>query len=698
MADQVMDDKMVDDDDDFYGDGTSPQKPHGTSSLAQDSAAAQSTQPPHIFTALPLFSPTSIPGLNLSDTLLAITGLPQSTDPPHLEDQTPFPGVINGTHMVEDAPTIVRDAIEVEEKNEEPAKMQLDEIITEDVTEDKAPVSSHFETQQAQAETDEPETRFDSSDLESSSSDDTSSSDSSDEEDDAFNLLDPYEQAKILMKGEEGVDEGGGPVSAPTTKNELADSMAVRKPDVQVTEEMNIIQLGSVCGIVESNTVVVSANTSGEFRVVAEGSVICLDDRTVVGAVADILGKVKQPMYSIRFNSRQDIANSQIDIGTILYYVEQHSNFVFIEPLKYLKGSDASNLYDEEVHDAELEFSDDEAEQEYKRNKKLARRGYAGNETGNQFGGGRDQPPRDHGPPDQISRKNTGDSLNYDDDEEELYRPLTRPDDFDGSTQPSHPDQQSARGRYRDMSHRGTRRGDRGRGQRGGRGRGRGDRHDRSARGPYPDSVRPRSSYSQLSNQSNPEGPHATQHDSHANYSTVMGASTLPQIPPFNAIMQPTTTPNIPSLGNFQAIPQAFPFGPLPLQSPSFPTNLPSSAQFNPAFFYSQQQQFSQLGGAMQSPLGQMPWGNHTNQQFAQQQQTQPGYASNSSSGAPLDPYQWGYPPTPQSHQPYDPTQPDVGDQGRTSPQHQAMAAAQGRLDLLRQLSHSKQAGGSNGA
>lgn len=46
------------------------------------------------------------------------------------------------------------------------------------------------------------------------------------------------------------------------------------------------------------------------------------------------------------------------------------ASFVFTRDLRKLKGSDASNVWDEEVGAAEMEWSDDEAEMEYKRNQK----------------------------------------------------------------------------------------------------------------------------------------------------------------------------------------------------------------------------------------------------------------------------------------------------------------------------------------
>jgi len=45
-----------------------------------------------------------------------------------------------------------------------------------------------------------------------------------------------------------------------------------------------------------------------------------------------------------------------------VFHVPSRSNFVFLREIKKLKGSDASNVHDEEPAEDELEFSDDEAE------------------------------------------------------------------------------------------------------------------------------------------------------------------------------------------------------------------------------------------------------------------------------------------------------------------------------------------------
>lgn len=49
-----------------------------------------------------------------------------------------------------------------------------------------------------------------------------------------------------------------------------------------------------------------------------------------------------------------------------IYHVPARSTYVFLNRIKHLKGSDASNVHDEEPDDDELEFSDDEAEAAHK--------------------------------------------------------------------------------------------------------------------------------------------------------------------------------------------------------------------------------------------------------------------------------------------------------------------------------------------
>lgn len=352
----------------------------------------------------------------------------------------------------------------------------------------------------------DPEAEFemDSSPIESSSnsSSDSSSSDDSDD----YQMLSPEEQARRLMQEDGGSDgEGAQDIGAGTgqlrTTNEKPDEV-VPKPNITITSEMRIQELGDVENLVE-NLVLIKAKTSGEYQVLESGSVLCLGDRSVIGQVSETLGRVEQPYYAVRFTNAASIAEAGISKGTSVFYSEKHSTTVFTQPLKAFKGSDASNIHDEEVADDEIEFSDDEAEAEYKKRMKQERQnrkdarpgapdGFAKGPGGRGANRRRGRGNKDNrgGKSSDHPRNPNSAGMNYDDMEtDEPYTPLARPSNLHKIMGRNEAPVESLNGRSavangdadsgaRDYSGgRGDRgRGDRSRGSRGGRGdqRGRG--------------------------------------------------------------------------------------------------------------------------------------------------------------------------------------------------------------------------------
>lgn len=480
-----------------------------------------------------------------------------------------------------------------------------------------------LEAAQAQKDNEVAEWQFDSSDAESSDSDsDTSSETESEEADsgseDGYEMLDPATAAKILMSGDGEDDEGKGKDKntgdrQPRTANEIKEDI-VPKPDVIITEEMKITYLGTVDRIVD-NQLLIKAVTPGEYQVLEYGSVLCTEAREVVGAVADTFGRVQEPLYSVAFTNAKEIEDAGYEHGTKIFYVDSHSSFVFTQPLKNLKGTDASNIHDEEVGEDEIEFSDDEKEAEYKRLKKAAKREGRGGLSRGAFMEERSRPDygdgrRSFGGGNDAPQQQYGGGMNYDDGDaqEEFYKPLKRPDNLSqlmaggGPPRPQHG--YVDRGRGRGRGDRGRGRGDRGRGrggfenrkQRGGRG---GFNHDRSANGPqnghrgnahsFPDrhndyrtssspprqhSLPSKPSVSQVSpppqQQYGASQPHANQQSYQFNGFTFQYGNPPPQPPP----MQVQT-------GHYNQQPQS-------AQSPT--GAFPAGAYVNPAFFQGQQQ------------------------------------------------------------------------------------------------------------
>jgi H/ACA ribonucleoprotein complex non-core subunit NAF1 len=490
----------------------------------------------------------------------------------------------------------------------------------------------------------EAEWEVDSSPIQSSSeetdSDDSSSSEDSDEED-AYKLLDPEEQARILMEGDGGSDDEGGGKGAKgsgaqlRTKNEVAEEV-VPKPDVTITEEMKIEELGEVEALVE-NIALIKAKITGEYRVLESGSVLCLANRSVIGVVSETLGRVQQPRYAVRFTNAEEIAEAGLKIGTNVYYSEQHSTYVFTHALKAYKGSDASNLHDEEVGDEEVEFSDDEAEAEHRKKLKKKKMDRRGGKAQQNSGANRGHPLRQHHSPKREAIYDPAAGISYDDEDDGPYKPLARPAGFAETIGRIEAPQESME--YPGRPHKGGRdgsnfhqprephgrgggfrgRGDRGRGN--DRGRGRGNLQGRGG-------VRPRN-----------DGYSQTPRKSDYNHSA-QGSPMSPSFPPHNqspqdkygllqSHYQPPAYPQIPYNQQQYQYQQSHSLvlsspPPPPQQQqgwPNIPTaqagsQLPAGAYINPAFFGNHTQQQT---GQEWIPLAGLP------QQQQQQQQQQWG-------------------------------------------------------------------------
>ncbi|KAK5016094.1 hypothetical protein LTR60_002569, partial [Cryomyces antarcticus] len=187
------------------------------------------------------------------------------------------------------------------------------------------------------------------------SSSDSESDSFSEESDEEGAPMTPRTIAKMMM-----ADVDSSPDQSKKRQKPEEPQTIIAKPNVVVTPDMTIVALGDVLNIVE-NTVLIKAYNSGEERIIKEGSVLCLENRVVVGAVEDNIGQVREPYYSVLFNSREEMDALGIKEGTKIFYVEKHAEYVFTQPLRTAKP------YDADDKDEQMYFSSDEAQQEYER-------------------------------------------------------------------------------------------------------------------------------------------------------------------------------------------------------------------------------------------------------------------------------------------------------------------------------------------
>lgn len=185
----------------------------------------------------------------------------------------------------------------------------------------------------------------------------------------------------------------------PRTRNEIdAHARAVAPvPNIEASE--TIRSIGRVMSVVGSTVVVTSAakgRTAEGEETLDEDSVLCLGDRTGLGAIEEVFGPVTSPLYTLRLPAEEDgeppVPKVRVD-DEVFVVVGRSRTIPNVKSL-YKKGYDASGKDDEEVADEE-EFSDDEKEAAAKATKKNStkKRSAAGGGRGRGGHGGASRAP-----------------------------------------------------------------------------------------------------------------------------------------------------------------------------------------------------------------------------------------------------------------------------------------------------------------
>lgn len=152
------------------------------------------------------------------------------------------------------------------------------------------------------------------------------------------------------------------------TKGELfpEDLPPLEELIITVDECVNLVDIGNVVSIVG---ILVIVQSNQNMPPLNEETVVFLEGRVSCGKIFEVFGPVSSPWYSLRFNSTEDIANKGITVGTKMFCapkVDKYTNFVFVEHLKQIKGSDASWEDNNEPPPKFMDFSDDEEEKRAK--------------------------------------------------------------------------------------------------------------------------------------------------------------------------------------------------------------------------------------------------------------------------------------------------------------------------------------------
>ncbi|OWY92113.1 H/ACA ribonucleoprotein complex non-core subunit NAF1, partial [Phytophthora megakarya] len=105
-------------------------------------------------------------------------------------------------------------------------------------------------------------------------------------------------RAEIEAAIEKEDNKTGGPL---TTEHEVA-TVPVREPKVELTADCPIAQCGSILNV-SIPGLMMTIKSNPKTKPLDEGSVLCLEDRTVIGCVDEVFGPVLMPMYLVRFEN-----------------------------------------------------------------------------------------------------------------------------------------------------------------------------------------------------------------------------------------------------------------------------------------------------------------------------------------------------------------------------------------------------------
>nr|CAD7572192.1 unnamed protein product [Timema californicum] len=202
-----------------------------------------------------------------------------------------------------------------------------------------------------------------SSDWEFHSDTGSASSEEEEEEEDDHGAQDAQGQAQMLE-----VDKGAKKVGPLRTNGEITldDLPPIEDLHISVPEE-DCKELGKVCSIVDKLVVVQPNPNTPTLNL---DSVLFLEcGKRALGHIFDVFGQVKAPYYCVRFNSPEHIETAGVQVGTIVYCAPKspYTEYVFLNQLLSMRGSDASWKHNNEPPPRLLDYSDDEEERQARR-------------------------------------------------------------------------------------------------------------------------------------------------------------------------------------------------------------------------------------------------------------------------------------------------------------------------------------------
>jgi rRNA processing protein Gar1 len=137
-----------------------------------------------------------------------------------------------------------------------------------------------------------------------------------------------------------------------------------------LTSEDVLVEAGMIEDVFEDKVIMRANIFNGILDL---DNILFNENKFPVGYLDDVIGKVESPYYVIRFfpnYTQESREKMNLLSGKSIFFVKSRSKQIVPGYLMRHKGCDASNAFDEEIHDDEMEFSDDEEEVKFKSRKK----------------------------------------------------------------------------------------------------------------------------------------------------------------------------------------------------------------------------------------------------------------------------------------------------------------------------------------
>ena len=199
--------------------------------------------------------------------------------------------------------------------------------------------------------------------LEVAAEEDTSSSDESmDDSDEEESIHDLEEIRDMINKAMNEEDDDYG-ARAPSAVHDLGlPDQPLSMEGVMVTTDEAIEPAGSVLSVFDGMVVVQGLESQ---RALDESSVLCLEDRSLIGRIEEVFGPITQPLYALRWSGTTG-APVSLQSGARIFSVPRLCGFIPLDEIRSTKDKPVhGEALDVNEGDDEVYFSDDEQEAEF---------------------------------------------------------------------------------------------------------------------------------------------------------------------------------------------------------------------------------------------------------------------------------------------------------------------------------------------